>query len=67
MACCLLHNLINREITNVKILKDVDEVDLNYATTEGNNINYNEASNKWSQWRDDLVEAMFNGWQLCNH
>ncbi|XP_038888097.1 protein ALP1-like [Benincasa hispida] len=35
MACCLLHNLINREMTNSELTKDLDEVDSSFATTEG--------------------------------
>ena len=42
-------------MTNVDMLDDDDEGDSNYTTTRGDNINYIEASNKWTQWRDDLV------------
>ncbi|KAL0539885.1 hypothetical protein IC582_024106 [Cucumis melo] len=49
MACCLVHNLINREMTNSEIINDLDEGDSTYATTEGGEINYIEASNKWSE------------------
>lgn len=46
IVCCLQHNLINRKVTNVNILDDVDEGGSNYATTGGDNINYIEASNE---------------------
>ncbi|KAE8648564.1 uncharacterized protein LOC105435527 [Cucumis sativus] len=67
MACCLLHNLINCEMTNVDTLdENEDEGDSNYATTGGDHINYIEASNEWTQWRDDLAQSMFNEWQSRN-
>lgn len=65
LACCLLHNLINREMTNTNILEDVDEGDSTYMTTAGDDIYYIETSNKWSQWRDKLAEV-FSDWKLCN-
>uniref|UniRef100_A0A9I9EHF9 DDE Tnp4 domain-containing protein n=1 Tax=Cucumis melo TaxID=3656 RepID=A0A9I9EHF9_CUCME len=49
MVCCLLHNLINREMTNSEIIDDLDEGDSTYATTGGDEINYIEASNEWSE------------------
>ncbi|KAL4035331.1 hypothetical protein IC575_004015 [Cucumis melo] len=52
MACCLLHNLINREMTNSEIIDDLDEGDSTYATTGGDEVNYIKASNEWSEWRD---------------
>ncbi|KAA0037373.1 retrotransposon protein [Cucumis melo var. makuwa] len=33
IVCCLQHNLINRKVTNVNILDDIDEGGSNYATT----------------------------------
>ncbi|KAA0031677.1 putative nuclease HARBI1 [Cucumis melo var. makuwa] len=55
MACCLLHNLINKEMANSEIIDDLDEGDSTYATTEGDEINYIEASNELSDWRDQLA------------
>ncbi|KAA0042915.1 putative nuclease HARBI1 [Cucumis melo var. makuwa] len=43
MACCLLHNLMNRKMTNADILEDEDEGNSTYATTSGDDINYIEA------------------------
>lgn len=48
LACCLLHNLINREMMNVDMQPDVDEGDLAYATTIGGDIHYIETLNEWS-------------------
>ena len=66
MVYCLLHDLINLEMTNADILDDKDKGDSTYTTTSDDNINYIEASNKWTQWRDALAELMFNEWQLPN-
>ena len=54
-------------MTNVDTLDDDDDKgDSNYATTVGDDINYIEASNEWTQWRDDLTQSMFNEWQSRN-
>ncbi|KAA0047698.1 retrotransposon protein [Cucumis melo var. makuwa] len=66
LACCLLHNLINREMTNFDIEDNIDEVDSTHATTAADDIHYIEKSNEWSQWRDDLAEEMFTDWELRN-
>ncbi|KAA0041022.1 putative nuclease HARBI1 [Cucumis melo var. makuwa] len=66
LACCLLHNLINREMTNFDIKDNIDEVDSTHVTTTADDIHYIETSNEWSQWRDDLAEEMFTDWELCN-
>ena len=66
LACCLLHNLINREMTNVDFVDDVDEGDSTYAPIGDDDIQFMEKSNEWTQWRDDLAAEMFNEWQLRN-
>ena len=66
MACCLLNNLIIREITNVEIPNDLDEGDSTYAIARGDEIHYIEALNKWSQWIDELTRQMFSEWELHN-
>ena len=66
LVCCLLHNLINREMTNVDFVDDVDEGDSTYATIGGDDIQFVENSNEWTQLRDDLAAEMFNEWQLHN-
>ena len=47
---------------NVDILDGVNEGESNYTTIGGDDINYIEASNEWTQWQDELAEAMFNEW-----
>ncbi|KAA0053146.1 putative nuclease HARBI1 [Cucumis melo var. makuwa] len=66
LACCLFHNLINREMTNIDIEDDIDEVDSTHATTAGDDINYIETTNEWTQWKDELAEEMFSDWELHN-
>ncbi|KAA0066806.1 retrotransposon protein [Cucumis melo var. makuwa] len=67
LACALLHNLINSEMTYCEDVDDVDEGDSTYATTTASeDIHYIETTNEWSQWRDELVESMFTDWQLHN-
>ncbi|KAA0049907.1 retrotransposon protein [Cucumis melo var. makuwa] len=67
LACALLHNLINREMTYCEDVDDMDEGDSTYATTTASeDIHYIETTNEWSQWRDDLAELMFTDWQLRN-
>ncbi|KAA0052287.1 retrotransposon protein [Cucumis melo var. makuwa] len=67
LACALLHNLINREMTYCEDVDDVDEGDSTYATTTASeDIHYIETTNKWSQWPNDLAESMFTDWQLRN-
>ena len=66
LTCCLLQNLINREMTNVDFVDDVDERDSTYATIGGDDIQFIGNLNKWTQWRDDLAAEMFNQWQLRN-
>ena len=67
MACCLLHNPINKEMTNDEIAEDYDEGDSTYDTTTGDDIYYIMASNKSGQWRNNLAEEMFSEWELRNH
>ncbi|KAA0063960.1 retrotransposon protein [Cucumis melo var. makuwa] len=67
LACCLLHNLINREMTYSDDVDDVDKGDSAYATTTAiEDIHYIETINEWFQWRDELAESMFTDWQLRN-
>ncbi|KAL0539285.1 hypothetical protein IC582_023481 [Cucumis melo] len=65
LACALLHNLINREMTYCDDVDDVDEWDSTYATTTtSEDIHYIETTNKWSQWHDELAESMFTDWHM---
>ncbi|KAA0066023.1 putative nuclease HARBI1 [Cucumis melo var. makuwa] len=46
VACCLLHNLINREMTTFDIVDDIDEVDSTHAISAADDIHYIEMSNE---------------------
>ncbi|KAL4011413.1 hypothetical protein IC575_028471 [Cucumis melo] len=57
LACALLDNLINREMTYCEDVDDVDKGDSTYTTTTASkDIHYIETTNEWSQWRDELAE-----------
>ncbi|KAL0548430.1 hypothetical protein IC582_012881 [Cucumis melo] len=65
LACALLHNLINREMTYCDDVEDEDEGDSTYATTTASeDIQYIETTNEWSQWRDNLAASMFTDWHM---
>ncbi|TYJ96559.1 retrotransposon protein [Cucumis melo var. makuwa] len=50
LACVLLHNLINKEMTYCDDVDDEDEGDSTYATTTASeDIQYIETTNEWSQ------------------
>lgn len=46
MACCHLHNLIIREMTNTEFSDYLDEGDSTYAPIGGDDIHYIETSNE---------------------
>ncbi|KAL4035952.1 hypothetical protein IC575_004666 [Cucumis melo] len=49
LACCLLHNLINREMTYCDDTYDLDKGDSASATTTASeDIHYIETTNEWS-------------------
>ncbi|KAA0026130.1 retrotransposon protein [Cucumis melo var. makuwa] len=67
LACCLLHNLINREMTYCDNIDNVDEGDSTYATTTAaEDIQYIEMTNEWSQWRDELAKSHLAAKGLLN-
>ncbi|KAA0042280.1 hypothetical protein IC582_003303 [Cucumis melo] len=60
LACCLLYNLINREMIYYDDIDNMDEGDSTYATTTAaEDIQYIKTTNEWSQWHDELAEAIF--------
>ena len=44
LACCLLYNLINREMKNFEIPDDIGEADSTHATIVDDDIHYIETS-----------------------
>lgn len=51
VACCVLHNLINREMNNIEMTNDLNEGDSSYTTIRG------EMNN--SETIDDLDEGVY--------
>ncbi|KAA0026207.1 retrotransposon protein [Cucumis melo var. makuwa] len=57
LACYLMHNLINREMTNCEDIDNVEGEDSAYVTTTArDDIQYIETTNEWSQWWDKLAK-----------
>ncbi|KAI8572920.1 hypothetical protein RHMOL_Rhmol01G0238500 [Rhododendron molle] len=63
-ACCLVHDLIKREIS-------IDPIEAEYMQGEQDNLHNVEvddncgtvgASNEWTAGKDALATAMFNNW-----
>jgi len=66
-ACCLLHNLIRREMKfdPLEPLLDTDYGrQLMNADDDGDNIDVVESSIAWTLWRDNLARQMFDNWRL---
>ncbi|KAK0581286.1 hypothetical protein LWI29_012116 [Acer saccharum] len=66
IACALLHNFI-RKYMNVDheeyMSVTLDKLPIGEdISNELESIDVVEASNEWSQWRDDLAEEMFDIW-----
>ncbi|KAA0046501.1 retrotransposon protein [Cucumis melo var. makuwa] len=52
-------------MTNCDDIDEVNERDSAYATTTATeDIQYIDTTTEWSNWRDELAEAMFTEWQL---
>ncbi|KAA0063430.1 putative nuclease HARBI1 [Cucumis melo var. makuwa] len=65
MACCLLHNLISREMTNSEIIDDLDEGDSTYATTgEWQVCHEHRNTHGLKRKKQNLLSAWWNWFQL---
>ena len=63
MACCLIHNLIRREMS---IDPDENAYDLSPNSenvVEDEVIGSIASSSQWTTWRDDLAKQMFDEWR----
>ena len=60
-ACCLIHNLIRREMLTDPL---ENELDANCPPVELGNeyIDTVKTSNQWSAWRYTLANQIFNEW-----
>ncbi|KDO40023.1 hypothetical protein CISIN_1g041506mg, partial [Citrus sinensis] len=56
-ACCLLHNLIRREMSVDPLEHELIEID-NNEVQDANNITTLEASDQWTGWRNDSADAI---------
>ncbi|CAL5441922.1 unnamed protein product [Camellia sinensis] len=61
-ACCLLHNLIKREMPMDPLEVDLDDTLPNNQETRDEYIDTIEGSDQWSNWRDTLANQMYNEW-----
>ncbi|KAA0049607.1 retrotransposon protein [Cucumis melo var. makuwa] len=61
-TCCLLHNLIHREMGSEATFEEphLSEGDSSEMNIE--NINFVETTNVWTEWRDNLANQMFEDW-----
>ncbi|CAL5406043.1 unnamed protein product [Camellia sinensis] len=62
-ACCLLHNLIRREMPVDPFEFELNNTPIPQPDLGEEFINTVEPSNQWSDWRDTLANIMFNEWQ----
>ena len=64
IACCLIHNLIKREMAVDPLEDDLE----NYVDDLGDDfIATVEPSNQWSDWRDTLANIIYTEWQANGH
>ena len=59
-ACCLLHNLIRREMTLDPFEAELDEAIANQHDMGDEYIDTIETSDHWTDWRDALATQMYN-------
>ncbi|KAK9286078.1 hypothetical protein L1049_014458 [Liquidambar formosana] len=62
-ACCLIHNLIRKEMAVDPFEEKSNAIVGNEAELLGDPITTIEASNQWTEWRDNLAQEMFNEWR----
>ncbi|XP_062103773.1 uncharacterized protein LOC133814884 [Humulus lupulus] len=66
LACCLLHNLIRREMPIDPLEQAIGESEEDNCDEDesvGNDhYTHIEISNAWTSWRDNLAREMFNQW-----
>ena len=62
-ACCLLHNLIKREMPVDPLEHLLDENQPATSPLLDEYIDMVEASDEWSAWRATLATQMYNEWK----
>lgn len=66
MACCLLHNLIKKEMGGYQMDEDDDVDHGGENNVEDDNeelVTSIEPSNEWTNFRKNLASNMFNTWR----
>ena len=69
-ACCILHNLIRREMSlnlaEIELDRQVDAAEDTHQTINEDHeiIDTVEASTQWTEWRNTLAMQMYNEWRL---
>ncbi|KAM6543783.1 hypothetical protein CsatB_008230 [Cannabis sativa] len=69
-TCCILHNLIRREMSldpaKIELDRQVDAAEDTHQTINEDHeiIDTVEASTQWTEWRNTLAMQMYNEWRL---
>ena len=66
-TCALLHNYIRREMTLDPQENSPLSDNSGAQELDGEHIRYVETSDAWSDWRDNLVEEMYEQWSASRH
>ncbi|KAL6269412.1 hypothetical protein ACE6H2_026323 [Prunus campanulata] len=62
-ACCLLHNLIRKEMSRDPLEHEINEIEEMENVIEGDMVGTVGASDEGTTWRNDLALQMHNEWQ----
>ena len=62
-ACCLIHNLIRREMSLDPIENEYDMQSSIQNVTEDEYVGSIGSSDEWTTWRDSLAKQMFDEWR----
>ena len=62
-ACCLIHNLIRREMSIDPIENDLNTNEATQNLTEDDIVASIALSDQWTTWRDNLAKQMFDEWR----
>ncbi|XP_040362735.1 protein ALP1-like isoform X2 [Rosa chinensis] len=63
IACCLLHNLIRREMAIDPLENQLNAIMDNEDDDDDDIINFIDSSEQWNDWRRELATQMFNEWR----
>ena len=67
-ACCLIHNLIRREMSLDLMENEYDVQQSTQNVTEDEYVGSVGSSDEWTTWIDSLPKQMFDEWRAsCGH